>query len=325
MACKRIGILTSGGDAAGMNAAIRAATRMALSHGSEVVGIRHGYRGMMEADFHALTARSVGGILQHGGTFLGSARSPEFREEAGRDQALSNLHAAGIDGLIVIGGNGSQTGANALNELGVPVMGVASTIDNDLHGTEQTLGVDTALNIVLESIDRLRTTASSHGRAFLVETMGRDCGYLALHAGLAGGAEAIVIPERELSPGEVAERIRDAHRRHKAHAIIVVAEGATSNAAVLAKHFEEQQKELGFMVRTTILGHVQRGGVPTVADRLLGMRFGAAAAEALATGRAGELVGIEKGEIVFTPLADVAGRTRPLDLGPLELSEVLAR
>jgi 6-phosphofructokinase 1 len=308
-----------------MNAAIRAATRMAISKGAEVVGIRHGYRGMMEADFKPLDARAVGGILQHGGTFLGSARSPEFREEEGRRRAVENLDKAGIDGVIVIGGNGSQTGAHALHELGVPVMGVASTIDNDLPGTERTLGVDTALNIVLESIDRLRTTASSHGRAFLIETMGRDCGYLALHAGVAGGAEAIVIPERELTPEQVAERIRDARRRRKAHAIVIVAEGASSNASVLAEYFRNQEEALGFIVRTTILGHVQRGGIPTVSDRLLGTRFGAAAATALAEGRSGHLVGIERGETVFTPLGEIAGRTRPLDIEPLELAEILAR
>lgn len=325
MPIKRIAILTSGGDAAGMNAAVRAATRMALSCGCDAVGIRHGYRGLLEGDFITLDARSVGGILQHGGTFLGSARSPEFREEAGRRRAVDNLERAGIDGLIVIGGNGSQTGAYALCELGVAVNGVASTIDNDLPGTEQTLGVDTALNIVVESIDRLRTTASSHRRAFLVETMGRDCGYLALHAGLAGGAEAIVIPERELEPEEVGARIRDAHRRRKTHAIIVVAEGARSNAAVLERYFKEQEEELGFILRTTILGHVQRGGSPTVADRLLGTRFGAAATRALVDGNVGQLVGIEKGELVFTALGDIAGRTRPLDISALELSETLAR
>jgi 6-phosphofructokinase 1 len=209
---RRIAVLTSGGDAPGMNAAVRAAVRVGLDRGCEAFGVRHGYAGLMTGDFVPLGARSVGGIIQHGGTILGSTRCDEFRTEEGRRQALACLERHEIDGLVVIGGNGSQRGAHLLSELGFPVVGVASTIDNDLAGSDITLGVDTALNVALEAIDRLKTTASSHHRAFVVEVMGRDCGYLALMAGIAGGAEAIAIPEVETSAEALADEVRGAYR-----------------------------------------------------------------------------------------------------------------
>lgn len=320
---RKIAVLTSGGDAAGMNAAIRAVTRVAISEGAEVVGVKNGYRGLLEADFMPLAARDVGGVLQLGGTFLGSARSKEFATEAGQARALENLERAGVDGLIVIGGNGSQTGAWNLSRKGLAVNGVASTIDNDLMGTEMTLGVDTALNIVLEAIDRIRSTASSHSRGFLIEVMGRDCGYLALMAGLAGGAEAIAIPEIPVTPDEIASVVRQAYERGKKHAVVVVAEGSSCNARCMMNYFESTA-DPGFGMRATILGHVQRGGAPTVQDRLLGAQFGAEATLRLLRGEQGVLVGIQSGRIVSTPLEEVAGKTRPVDTHLMALAKTLA-
>jgi len=321
---KRIGVLTSGGDAPGMNAAIRAVVRSALHKGWEVLGVRRGYAGLVEGTLRSLTARDVGGIIQQGGTVLGSARCPEFAMEETRRAAIDVLTRQAVDGLVIIGGNGSQTGAFALSQMGVPVVGVASTIDNDLYGSDITIGVDTALNIALEAIDRLKTTASSHQRAFLVEVMGRNCGYLALMAGLTGGAEVVVIPEAEMEPRAIAEEFRKAYQRGKAHAIGVVAEGARNNAAAMARHFAERHDELGFDLRVTTLGHVQRGGAPGAFDRGLGTRLGAAAVDCLADARFGVLVGHVKGTIAATDLAEVAGVSKPLDLDLLALAGVLA-
>src|SRR4051794_28253977 len=262
MATRKIAILTSGGDAPGMNAAIRAAARTGIANGWEIFGVRDGYAGLVDGLIEPLGARDVGGVLQRGGTFLGSARLRDFKDEPVRARGLANLRARGIDGLIVIGGNGSQSGALALDQMGLDVVGVASTIDNDLAGSEITIGVDTALNIALEAIDRLKVTASSHKRAFLVEVMGRNCGYLALMAGIAGGAESVVIPEVEVDPDSIARDLDAAHARGKAHALVVVAEGAKYNAVGLAQHFEKHRGRLGFDLRVTTLGHVQRGGTP---------------------------------------------------------------
>src|SRR6478609_10996515 len=255
MATRKIAILTSGGDAPGMNAAIRAAARSGIAHGWETFGVRDGYAGLVAGLIEPLGAGDVGGVLQRGGTFLGSARLREFKDEPVRARAIANLQARGIDGLVVIGGNGSQSGALALARMGLQVVGVASTIDNDLAGTEITIGVDTALNIALEAIDRLRVTASSHRRAFLVEVMGRNCGYLALMAGIAGGADCVVVPEAEVEPEIVADELEGAYRRGKAHALVVVAEGAKNNAPALAKFFEHHKGRLGFDMRVTTLGH----------------------------------------------------------------------
>lgn len=321
---RRIAVLTSGGDAAGMNAAIRAVTRTAIDRDWEVFGVQHGYQGLMAGDILPLSARNVGGILQHGGTVLGSARCPEFMEEPARRKALGQLAEKNISALVVIGGNGSQTGAHALSEMGFPVVGIASTIDNDLYGSEITLGVDTALNVALEAIDRLKVTASSHRRAFLVETMGRHCGYLAMMTGIAGGAEAIAIPEVETNPELIAAELRMAYDRGKPHAIVVVAEGAALNAEALSRYFKENREQLGFDLRVTVLGHVQRGGAPGVFDRVLATRFGAAATECLADGKHGVLVGLSRGEIAATPLAEVAARHKPLDTTLFDLARVLA-
>jgi 6-phosphofructokinase 1 len=308
-----------------MNAAIRAVVRTAVHEGWEVFGVRRGFAGLIAGNFIGLQARDVGGIVQQAGTFLGSARCPEFKAEEGRLKALHELGTVGIDGLVVIGGNGSQTGAHSLSEMGLPVVGVASTIDNDLYGSEITIGVDTALNIALEAIDRLKVTASSHQRAFLVEVMGRDCGYLALAAGIAGGAEAVVIPEVEADPEELAAELRACYQRGKLHALVVVAEGAKLNAERLVQHFAEHRQRLGFELRATILGHVQRGGTPGAFDRLLATRLGAAATACLARGEHGLLVGLKKGEIATTPLPEVVGNRKALDPQLVELARVLAR
>jgi 6-phosphofructokinase 1 len=322
---KRIAVLTSGGDAPGMNAAIRAVVRTGIEKGWDVFGIRHGYVGLIAGNIVLLEARDVGGIIQRGGTMLGSARCPEFRTEEGRLKALRTLHQNDIEALVVIGGSGSQAGAYALSEMGFPVVGVASTIDNDLCGTEISIGVDTALDVALEAIDRLKVTASSHQRAFLVEVMGRKCGYLALMAGIAGGAEVIIIPEVETDPEAVAAELRAAYERGKPHALGVVAEGARYNAEGLARFFEEHRKRLGFELRVTTLGHVQRGGAPGAFDRLLATRLGAAATEHLAQGEHGVLMGLLKGEIAATSLAEVVANKKPLDLRLLELARVLAK
>ncbi len=319
----KIAVLTSGGDAPGMNAAIRAVVRSGIDKGWEVVGVKLGYYGLINGIFTPLGARDVGGIIQRGGTILGSARCTEFMEEEGQLKGIRALRQEGIDALVVIGGNGSQTGAHAIHKHGYPVVGVASTIDNDLYGSEMTIGVDTALNIALEAIDRLKVTASSHQRAFLIEVMGRNCGYLALASAIAGGAEAVVIPEREIDPEEVADTLRVAYSRGKSHAIIVVAEGATYNAEKLIAFFEKHRERLGFAVRATILGHVQRGGDPGAFDRILASRLGAKAVTCIAKKEYGVLVGLLKGEVTTTPLEVVVKNKKKIDLNLFELARVL--
>jgi 6-phosphofructokinase 1 len=322
---KRIAVLTSGGDAPGMNAAIRAVVRTGLARGCEVFGVYQGYEGLISGNIEPFTARSVSGIIQQGGTILGSARCPEFKTEDGRLKALRALSQHNIEGLVVIGCNGSQSGAHALSQMEFPVVGVASTIDNDLYGSDITIGVDTALNIALEAIDRLKVTASSHQRAFLVEVMGRDCGYLALMSAIAGGAEAVVIPEIETDPEVLATELLDSYKRGKSHALIVVAEGAKYNAEGLLNYFKEHRERLGFELRATTLGHVQRGGAPGAFDRLLATRLGAAAVDRLARGEHGVLVGLLGNEIGPTPLAEVASKKKPLDMRLLELARILAK
>jgi len=321
---KRIAVLTSGGDAPGMNAAIRAVVRTGIEKGWKVYGIDRGYAGLITGSAKSLGLRDVSGIIQQGGTLLGSSRSPEFRTDEGLQKALNFLNQQGIEGLVVIGGNGSQTGTHALSMKGFPVVGVASTIDNDLYGSEITLGVDTALNIALEAIDRLKVTASSHQRAILVEVMGRECGYLALMTGIAGGAEAIILPETETNPEELAKELREAYQRGKTHALVVVAEGAYYNARRLEQYFQEH-RELGFELRVTILGYVQRGGTPTAFDRLLGTRLGSAATDCLARGEHGVLIGLLQGKIAVTPLSEVVSKKKPLDLSLWKMAQVLAR
>lgn len=322
---KSIAILTSGGDAPGMNAAIRAVTRSALDLGLEVHGVRQGLQGLVDDTIEPLRARDVGGIIQRGGTFLGSARCKEFREPAGRSKALRNLSRRGIEGAVIIGGNGSQTASYALSQLGFPVVGIASTIDNDLIGSDVTIGADTAINVTLEAIDHLRTTGSSHNRAFLVETMGRDCGYIALMAGLAGGAEVISTPENEVSASEIADRLRAAYERGKTHAIVVVAEGVKQGTKEILSYFDNDHRMGGFELRATTLGHVVRGAPPSAFDRLLATRLGVGAVHALQDSEYGVLIGYCKNELTRTPLADIAGRTKPLQTDLLELARILAK
>lgn len=322
---KRIGILTSGGDGPGLNPCIRAVTRMALGHGLEVMGIERGYAGLMGGEMIPLDARSVGGIIGRGGTFLGTARAPEFKTPQGQREALRNLNRHGIEGLVVIGGNGSLTGACALHRLGFPVVGVPATIDNDAVGTDMAIGVDTALNTILDAIDKIKDTASSHQRAFLIETMGRDSGYLALMSGIAGGAEMVLIPEVETTLEEVAQGLLDAYVRGKAHCIAVVAEGYKPGTQAVADYLCERQEELGFEVRVTVLGHIQRGGAPSAFDRILATRLGAAAARELQEGNHGHIVGLIGNQIVLTPLEDVLAQRKELDLGLCELSKIMEK
>jgi len=322
---KRIGVLTSGGDGPGLNPCIRAVTRMALGCGLEVMGIERGYAGLMDGEMIPLDARSVGGIIGRGGTILGTTRAPEFETPKGQREALRNLNRHGIDGLVVIGGNGSLTGAYALHRLGFPVVGVPATIDNDVVGTDIAIGVDTALNTILDAIDKIKDTASSHQRAFLIETMGRDSGYLALMGGIAGGAEMILIPEVETSLEEVAQGLLDAYVRGKAHCIIVVAEGYRPGTQAVAAYLQERQEDLGFEVRVTVLGHIQRGGAPSAFDRLLATRLGAAAVQELRDGHPGHIVGLIGGQIALTPLEDILTHHKKLDLSLCELAEIMEK
>jgi 6-phosphofructokinase 1 len=308
-----------------MNAAIRAVTRTALAEGMEVLGIRRGFAGLMAGEYDALTARSVSGVIERGGTMLFSARCPEFNSEEGRQQAVKQIRAMRLDALVVIGGNGSQAGAHSLSTHGVRVVGVASTIDNDLEGSDITIGVDTALNVALEAIDRIKTTAASHRRAFLVEVMGRDCGYLALMTAIAGGAEVVAIPEVICDPETVASEFRAAYERGKAHAVGVIAEGAKFRAADIADHFRTHHERIGFDLRVTSLGHIQRGGAPGAFDRLLATRLGAGAVEALVQGKHDVLVGLMRNEVATTPLTEVVSACKPLDMRLWELANVLAR
>jgi len=323
---KRIGVLSSGGDGPGFNPCIRAVVRHAISHGLSVMGIKYGYAGLINGEMDEMDVRSVGGILGRGGTILGTARSEEFKTERGRLTAMRKLNEYGIDGLVVIGGDGSFRGALKLHEeFSFPVVGVPGTIDNDIPGTDMCIGVDTALNTVLGAIDKIRDTASSHQRAFLIEVMGRECGYLALMSGIAGGAEMILLPEVETSPAEVANALKDAYLRGKAHCIIVVAEGYRPGIEAVAAYLSERQEELGFEVRTTVLGHVQRGGSPTAFERLLATRLGVAAVEALLAGQYGMMVGLVGNQIVLTPLAEVVSQPRCLDLRLYQMAKSLEK
>jgi len=290
-----------------------------------VLSVKAGLLLVSEMDIRdSLTGtREVGGILQRGGTILGSARCEEFKTFEGREQAIRSLNRRGVDALVVIGGNGSQAGSFALSEMGFPVVGIASTIDNDLYGSDVTIGVDTALNIALEAIDRLKVTASSHQRAFIVEVMGRNCGYIALMSGLAGGAEAITLPEIDTDIEVLADTLRLAYEHGKSHALIVAAEGAKYNAAELTEYFKTNRDRHGFSVRSTILGHVQRGGEPTAADRVLGSKFGLGAIEAIDRGEFGVLVGTQDNHIVTTPFSEVIGKSKPLDEDLLRLARIL--
>lgn len=318
-----IGVLTSGGDAPGMNACVRAVVRTAIEHKVQVQAVLQGFDGVMACNFQEMHLRDVGGIIQKGGTILQTARCKEFLTPEGQDKGLKNLRYAGIDALVVIGGDGSMRAAQALHARGYPVVGVPASIDNDIWGTNMAIGVDSALNTIVEAIDKLRDTASSHKRAFLVETMGRRCGYLALMSGVIGGAEMVLIPEVETPLDDVAEVFAQAYARGKTHAIVVVAEGAKHNATQVAQYLAEHAPN--FPTRVTILGHIQRGGRPTAFDRLLAARFGTRAVEALIHNESGTMVALTGREIGLVPLEDVTSREREANLEYYKMVKSLAR
>jgi 6-phosphofructokinase 1 len=321
MSMKLIGVLTSGGDAPGMNAAIRAVVRCAAEAGAETVGFRGGYRGLLTGDCLSLGLRDVGGILTRGGTILGSGRVPEFCDPDAPAQAIAVLDDLGVDGLVVIGGDGSQAGALTLHDQGFPTVGVASTIDNDLAGFDTSIGVDTALNTAMEMVDRLRDTASSHHRAFVVEVMGRHSGYLALMVGLATGAEIVLTPERPVAARAVEAAMRAAYAAGKSHFIAVVAEGSPLKAAELAADLRASD----FEIRLAVLGHVQRGGDPTLFDRLLATRSAATAVEALFDGASGSVAGLVEGRYAVIRSADAVRDVSKVPDRLLDLAETLAR
>jgi len=298
---EKIGIVTSGGDCSGMNAAIRSATRTALGMGVKVVGFRKGYLGLLKGDFLDMDSKEVAGILHRGGTFLQSARSEEFRTEAGREKAVRRMRELGIDGLVIIGGDGSLNGALALHRLGVPVVGIPASIDNDIPFTDMALGVDTALNNIIYAVDCIKDTASSHDRAFVIEVMGRNSGYLATMAAIATGAEHAIIPEVPVDLAQLCDQLRHRYEEGRSNAIILLAEGA-GRAQNIADTIKDA---IGFETRVTVLGHYQRGGAPSYFDRMIGSRLGNVAAKLLLSGERGVMVGLNCNEIVATPLESV--------------------
>ncbi|KAF0824406.1 6-phosphofructokinase [Cytobacillus firmus] len=317
---KKIGVLTSGGDSPGMNAAVRAVVRKAIYHNIEVYGVYGGYSGLMSGNIKKLDLGSVGDIIHRGGTVLHSARSEEFKTKEGQQKGIEQMNKHGIEGLVVIGGDGSYRGAKALTEHGFPCVGVPGTIDNDIPGTQYTIGFDTALNTVIDAIDKIRDTATSHERTFIIEVMGRDAGDIALCAGLAGGAETILIPEAGYSMDEIAERLKKGHERGKKHSIIVVAEGVCSGV-----DFAKQIKETtNFDTRVSVLGHMQRGGSPTAFDRVLASRLGAYAVELILEGKGGRAVGIQNNKLVDHDIIEILDREHTLDLDLYKLSKELS-
>ncbi|HNQ70894.1 MAG TPA: 6-phosphofructokinase [Mesotoga prima] len=318
---KKIGVLTSGGDSPGMNAAIRAAVRTAYTDEIAVVGIRRGYSGLLDEEFIDMDYSSVGGIMEKGGTVLRSSRCEEFRTEEGRAKAADLLRGNGIDALVVIGGEGSLNGAKLLmDENGIPVIGLPGTIDNDIAMTDMCIGVDTCLNTCVETIQKLKDTASSHERAFVVEVMGRNSGYVALASGMAVGAEAIIVPELPVDYEAIAEKIWNERKRGKINCIIVVAEGASS-AYTVARHVEHR---IGYETRITILGHIQRGGSPTAFDRVLASRMGYASVKALEEGKAGMMMSLNGGKIKGIPLEEVLSHKKELDMELMEMAKILS-
>lgn len=320
---EKIGLLTSGGDAPGMNPCIRAVVRTARAHNLEVVGIIEGYYGLLHGEMRGLTSRDVGGIIERGGTMLKTARSDEFRTKKGQREAIREMNEEGIDGLVVIGGDGSLRGAHALATQGISVVGVPASIDNDIWGTDMSIGVDTALNTIIDAVDKLRDTASSHNRAFIVETMGRNCGYLALMSAVISGAEMVLLPEHEVELQKVADMIENSYVKGKNHAIIIVAEGSAVSAAELAEELEEM--DVGFSTRVTILGHIQRGGKPTAFDRLLATRFGVSAVKALLDGSTDVMVGLKGKDIDLVPLEVVTAKNNSPDMAYYDMLTVVTR
>ncbi len=320
---KRIGVLTSGGDCSGMNACIRAIVRKAVYEGIEVVGIRRGFAGLMEGDSCPLNTHSVSGIICQGGTILGTARAEGFLVEEGQRRASDTVRKLGIEGLIVIGGDGSFRGAYNLNKKWqIPTTGIPATIDNDIAGSDLTIGFVTALNTALEAIDKLRDTATAHNRLFIVEVMGRTSGYIALWAGLAGGAEEILIPEMKTDLDEVCRKLEEGRIRGKTSSIIVVAEGDEAGGAF--KIGKKIREKIGYEVRVAVLGHLQRGGSPTVLDRILATRLGADAVEVLKRGDGGKMVGLIANQVEIFPLEHAWREKKEIDLDLYQLSQIMA-
>ncbi|HEX3386166.1 MAG TPA: 6-phosphofructokinase [Mucilaginibacter sp.] len=321
---KNIGLITSGGDAPGMNAAIRAVVRAGLFHNLEVTGIRRGFEGLINGDFFPMNRRSVSNIIQRGGTMLKTARSSRFLEYEGRKAAYEQLKNFNVDALIAIGGDGTFRGAKAFGEeFEFPIIGLPGTIDNDLLGTDFTIGYDTAINTVINAVDKIRDTAESHDRLFIVEVMGKDCGMIALRTGIAAGAEAILIPENKSGMAKLIDRLENG-RKDKTSRIVIVAEGENEEGGAfeIGRHVKEKFPQLD--TRVSILGHIQRGGKPTCMDRVLASRTGVAAVEALLEGRRGEMAGIIRDEIVFTPFENACKHNTEIDPNMIRIAEILS-
>jgi len=330
---KKIGVLTSGGDAPGMNAAVRAVVRKAIYEGLEVIGIRRGYAGVIDSDFEVMNRGSVADIIHRGGTILHSARCEEFRTKEGRREAIEQLKYGGIEGLVVIGGDGSFTGAKLLSdESDIKVIGVPGTIDNDIACTDYSIGYDTAMNTILDAINKIRDTATSHERTFVVETMGRHSGFLTLMSGLAGGAESILIPEVEFDIESICEKLKHGYNRGKLHSIILVAEGISDDFKTdrdlnESKAFalgEEISERTGFETRVTVLGHLQRGGAPTAQDRIMASRLGAAAVDMLIKEETNKMVGMVHNQVQSFPIEEALEGSKEVDEGIYELAHILS-
>ena len=321
---KRIAVLTSGGDAPGMNAAIRAVTRTAIYNGLEVIGIRHGFKGLIEGYSKPLKVHTVSNIIQLGGTILKTARCMEFIEPEGRKEAYNYLKRRNIDGVIVIGGDGTFTGGRVFNEeYDIPFIGIPGTIDNDIYGTDYTIGYDTALNTIIEAVDKIRDTASAHNRLFFIEVMGAKAGFIALRTGVACGAEAILLPEVKNQVSNLKSLLEDGFRRKKSSNIIIVAEGDEEGGAFqIAEKVKEDFKD--YSVRVTVLGHIQRGGSPTAFDRVTASRLGYAAVEALLDDQKSAMVGLQNGEVVLVPFRKAVKLNKAISQEMLELSKVLS-
>ena len=324
MKVKKIAVLTSGGDSPGMNTALRAVVRTCAYKNIDCVGVSRGYQGLINDDIKTLKTRSVRGIINRGGTMLYSARSDEFRTKEGREKAFSNIKKHGIDGLVVIGGDGSFTGGLIFQkEFGIPVIGIPGTIDNDLYGTSHTLGYDTALNTVMDAIDKIRDTAISHDRLFFVEVMGRDAGHIALNTGVGAGAEEILIPEEDLGLDRLVESLKRSKATGKSSSIVIVAEGDKTGKNVfdLARQVEEEFPK--YEIRVSVLGHMQRGGSPSCFDRVLGTKMGVRAVESLIDGDSGKMIGIDNGKIVSTSLKKAIKGETKIDPELIRVSRIM--
>lgn len=324
MKVKKIAVLTSGGDSPGMNTALRAVVRTCAYKNIDCVGVSRGYQGLINDDIKTLKTRSVRGIINRGGTMLYSARSDEFRTKEGREKAFRNIKKHGIDGLVVIGGDGSFTGGLIFQkEFGIPVIGIPGTIDNDLYGTSHTLGYDTALNTVMDAIDKIRDTAISHDRLFFVEVMGRDAGHIALNSGIAIGAQEILIPEQNMGIEGLINSLKDSKKNGKTSSIVVVAEGDKTGKNVfdLARKVEEEFPK--YEIRVSVLGHMQRGGSPTCFDRVLGTKMGVKAVESLIDGVSGKMIGIDNGKIVLTSLKKAIKGETKIDPELIRVSRIM--